>query len=173
MRTDVQINRLLKNYTNARKSWEGWCFMNNLGLKINNIKIRKQCEENILLSHCRYLLLKDVHIELYKMLKDSKNTKDSLFKYLREVDNEEGVKWIDKLTDKELDIGSILNVRDKFYAHLDEDYGEYLSDYKVDNYHEIFRLIEQSIISLGLEKKLFFHLKMIPSKDEFNLELRV
>ena len=62
--------RLLKNYYNARKSWEGWCYLNNIDLKKKNSSIREYVDQNELLYHCRYLLLKDLHIELYKIIKD-------------------------------------------------------------------------------------------------------
>ena len=76
-------DRLLNNYFNARKSCEGWFFLNNLDLKTKKPEIRNYADENELLSYVRYLLSKDLHIELYKIIKDNGSTVDNIFKLLR------------------------------------------------------------------------------------------
>ena len=74
--------RLLKNYVNARKSWEGWCDLSNIDLKPEKPDIKKYADNNELLTYVRYLLYKDLHIELYKIIKDSSKTKTIFLNYL-------------------------------------------------------------------------------------------
>lgn len=164
-------SRLLKNYFNARKSWEGWCYLNNLDLKQHNSAIRKFADNNELLFYCRFLLLKDLHIELYKIIKDSRNTVDNIFKLLRAEDSQQARDLIDELSNIKSEIKSLTDTRDKFYAHLDEDYQKYLSSFNVNSYYKIFELIESTIITLGKEKELMELLKDIPSRDEFELKI--
>ena len=66
---------------------------------------------------------------------------------------------------------SLTDTRDKFYAHLDKDYESFLGSFPIDDYYEIFELIEASIIALGKEKELHETLKTIPSRDDFELKL--
>lgn len=169
--TQDQSTRLLKNYANARLSWEAWCYLNNIGLKNNNYEIREYCNVNPLMFHCRYLLLKDVHIELYKILKDSKNTVDNVFKYLRINQNEECSQVLKELHLIQYKIKLITDTRDKFYAHLDIEYEDHLSNFKVEYYYDLLQIIEKSIIALGLKSNLLEILNQIPSKNEFDLRI--
>jgi hypothetical protein len=166
---DNSISRLLKNYLNARKSWEGYCYLNNIDLKHNNATIRKYVDGNKLLFHCRYLLLKDLHIELYKIIKDSRKTEDNIFKLLRENDSSEANDLIDNLNEFKSKLISITDIRDKFYAHLDKNYVEYLDSFKIEDYYKTFELIENAILTLGYETELKELLKDIPSRDEFEI----
>jgi len=168
---EITTARLLKNYFNARKSWEGWCYLNNLYLKQENPKIRKYADENQLLDHCRYLLLKDLNIELYKIVRKSNSTVDNIFKHLEKHSTEEADELIDKWNKIKSKLKSLTDTRDKFYAHLDKDYETYLSSFPIDDYYEIFELIEASIIALGKEKELYEILKSIPSRDDFELKI--
>ena len=77
-----KITRLLKNFSNARRSWECWCFMVNFNLDNPNLQIVSVVNANPLLFHLRYLSLKDFYIELYKILKNSKNNSDNIFAQL-------------------------------------------------------------------------------------------
>jgi hypothetical protein len=164
--------RLLKNYYNARKSWEGWCYLNNIHLKKNNSSIREYVDQNELLYHCRYLLLKDLHIELYKIIKDKKSTsRDNIFKLLRSIDSKEAIQLINELNDFKSELDSLTNTRDKFYAHLDEDYEDFLKSFEIENYYKTFEYIESAIMLLGKEKELKEILKKIPSRDEFELKI--
>ena len=163
--------RLLKNYYNARKSWEGWCYLNNIHLKKNNSSIREYVDQNELLYHCRYLLLKDLHIELYKIIKNSKNTKDNIFKLLNSIDSKEVIQLIAELNDFKSELDSLTNTRDKFYAHLDEDYEDFLKSFEIENYYKTFEYIESGIMLLGKEKELKEILKTIPSRNEFELKV--
>ncbi len=54
--------RLFKNYYNARKTWEAWCFMNNIHLNPEKPEIKKTIEQNELLEYSRFVFLKDLHI---------------------------------------------------------------------------------------------------------------
>ena len=166
---EQSTSRLLKNYFNARKSWEGWCYLNNIDLKQNNPIIRKYVDDNELLFHCRFLLLKDLHIELYKIIKDSGNTIDNIFKLLRENGSQKANELITQLGEIKTELKSVTDTRDKFYAHLDEEYKDYLSSFDIQDFYQIFELIEQAIITLGKEKELFELLKTIPSRDEFEI----
>jgi hypothetical protein len=164
--------RLLKNYFNARKSWEGWCYLNNIHLKNNNSSIWKYVDQNELLFHCRYLLLKDLHIELYKIRKDKNSTsRDNIFKLLRNVNSKKSIQLLNELNDFKSELNSLTDTRDKFYAHLDEDYGDFLQSFEIENYYKTFEYIESAIIILGKEKELRELLKEIPSRDEFELKI--
>ena len=163
-------DRLLKNYFNARKSWEGWCFLNNLDLKTKKPEIRNYADENELLSYVRYLLSKDLHIELYKIIKDNGSTVDNIFKLLRKNNTPEAELHLTKLKDFKNELKALTDPRDKFYAHLDANYKEFLVQFKVDIYYNVFELIEQAIIILGKEKELLAMLKTIPSRDDFELK---
>lgn len=165
--------RLLKNYFNARKSWEGWCYLNNIDLKQDNSEIRKYADDNELLFHCRFLLLKDLHIELYKIIKDSSNTVDNIFKLLRKNGSQKALELIAQLNEFKTELKSLTDTRDKFYAHLDEDYKDYLSSFKIQDYYQTFVLIESAIITLGKERELKELLQDIPSRDEFELKVSI
>ncbi|UOK42209.1 MULTISPECIES: hypothetical protein [Flavobacterium] len=159
--------RLLKNYYNSRKSWEAWCYLNNIDLKNSKPEIRKYVDENELLYYLRYLALKDVHIELYKILKNSKNTVDNIFMLLNQNPQTKAKEHLLKLNEFETEIKSLTNARDKFYAHLDSDYKDFLSNFEIESYYTIFELIEEAIFILGKENELLELLKEIPSRDEF------
>lgn len=168
--------RLLLNYSSARRSWESWCYMNNLHLKVSNSDLKSYCTDNELLSHLRYLALKDIHIELYKIIKDKDRTcADNIFKCLRKFEGQDAnvSKHLELSGDLKLSIDSILNVRDKFYAHLDADYKFYLDPkFKVQSYYDVFVYIEQGIKLLGLNKEFEVTLSQIPSRDDFELDLK-
>ena len=170
MKEEETIDRLLKNYFNARKSWEGWCFLNNLDLETNKPEIRKYADENELLDYVRYLLSKDLHIELYKIIRDSESSFDNIFKLLRTNNTPEADLHLTKLKDFEIELKSLTDPRDKFYAHLDPDYKKFLKRFKVDIYCSVFELIEQAIIILGKENELLALLKTIQSRNDFELK---
>ena len=164
--------RLLKNYYNARKSWEGWCYLNNIHLKKNNSAIRKYADENELLYHCRFLLSKDLHIELYKIIKNKDYTsRDNIFKLLKECNSKDAQDLLLELNDFQTELDSLTDTRDKFYAHLDEDYRDFLGSFEIENYYKTFEYIESAIIILGKEKELKEVLKSIPSRDDFKLKI--
>ncbi len=169
--TQEQTERLLKNYSNARKSWEGWCYLNNVDLESNNHKISLYASENELLLHTRYLLCKDYHIELSKILKETWSTGDNIFKFLRESDAERAKDALDQLEAFAEVIKSITDARDKFYAHLDEDYANFLGGFKVNDYEQTFYRIEQAIMALGKESELREILAEIPSRNDFVLDI--
>ncbi|GAA4062228.1 hypothetical protein GCM10022389_03440 [Flavobacterium cheonanense] len=164
---DSSICRLLKNYHNSRKSWEAWCFLDNIDLEEDNQKIKDLTDNNQFLKLTRYLFLKDLHIELYKILKNSRSSEDNLIKLLKNKNTKESRSHLRKFILFKPEINSTLNARDKFYAHLDSDYESYLKGFDVRIYNDIFVLIEQGIIILGYEKELINTLKNIPSRDEY------
>lgn len=111
------------------------------------------------------------------MLKESKNNKDNIFYLLKEKRNKSESDDLntalndgDELKDE---IKSVLDLRDKFYAHLDKDYSAFLGErFKVEKYYDIFSFIEKSISAIGHEKDLQKTLELIPSRDEFHLDLK-
>jgi len=132
------LDRLLKNYYNSRRSWEAWCYLNNIDVQKPNLELRNYCDNNFLLQHVRFLLLKDIHIELYKIIKKGKNTIDNIFTLLIENDSVLANTHLKKIEDHNLLIKNITDTRDKFYAHLDKDYNDYLSNAHVNDYYTIF-----------------------------------
>jgi len=167
--TQEVSDRLLKNYFNARKSWEGWCYLNNIDLKVSKRNVRKYVDENKLMFYLRYLLIKDLHIELYKIIKDNSNNSDNIFKLLKAFNSNKAKLHLRKLNDFSTEIKSLTNIRDKFYAHLDPDYNEFITNFKIEDYYKIFVLIEEAIKILGKESELIKILNKIPSRDEFEL----
>jgi hypothetical protein len=165
---DESIHRLIKNYSTARTSWETWCFLNDLDMKKSSKVIRELCGNNKLFYHFRYLSLKDVHIELYKILKENSSSKDNIFKLLKN-DYRGHSELFEEFKKLDYEIKAINNARDKIYAHLDPDFNEYMESFKVNDFYRAFDLIEKSIIALGYETQLLEALKLIPSRDEFEL----
>lgn len=175
---EANIERLLKNYSNARRSWESWCFMVNIDVKTLRFDIARHIEKDNFLSHYLYLSLKDYYIEMYKILKESKNSEDNIFRLLKiliETNPEKGFQA--KLCLEELDkiqpiIKKMCDIRDKFYAHLDKDYKNYI--YKgiaISEDTQCFIAVEKAIITLTSRETLQSYLDEIPSRDDFKIEL--
>ena len=175
---NISIDRLLKNYSNARRSWEAWCFMANFNLKPPQPKVCEYIDKDDLLFHLRYLAFKDFHIEMYKILKDSKKNqnKDNIFYLLEKLSSENkrkhsaAQKRLIQLTRSKTTIDRICETRDKFYAHLDKEYENYQG--KVLNLLwvlDCFVAVEKAIITLTSRKILQSHLDNIPSKDDCKL----
>jgi hypothetical protein len=171
-----QIERLLKNYCNARKSWEAWCYLSNFNLDPPQFDTKRSVDKNELLSHLRYLALKDFHIEFYKMTKESKNNGDNIFDLLKTfaaTSPEKQQEVTDRLSDLESErqtIDSICALRDKFYAHLDKKYESYI--YKGATLTGIlnsFIAIEKAIITLTSLATIQARLDEIPSRYDFRL----
>ena len=122
---DEETKRLLKNYSNARRSWEVWCFMVNYEVKAVRFDLGKHFRHDNFLSHYIYLSMKDYYIEMSKVVKKTKNNKDNIFYLLQtQIDSKterslEAQKCLDELSGIEVVIQAICTLRDKFYAHLD------------------------------------------------------
>lgn len=174
----VKIDRLLKNYGNARRSWEVWCYLSGLNndckqvYSANKLKVDK----TPLLSHFRFLALKDYHIELYKVLKNTPNNKDNIFTLLekRVRSNPKNKLEVEKAlqllnADFKL-VNDHCDIRDKFYAHLDKDYEKYTTkkSYVVDT-SNLFHIVEKAIIALTSEEQLKQVLSEIDSRDELRI----
>lgn len=166
---NTELERLISNYCNARKSWEGWCFLSSFDIQNQDVNFRDFVNKNDFLIHCRYILFKDINIELYKILKESNSSKDNIFKLLRKQNQENSNELLKKISELKNEIDIVLNVRDKFYAHLDKDYNSFLLKFDLNNYYKIFELIEKGIIALGGEKKLKEFLNSIPSRNNFSI----
>ena len=171
------VDRLIKNYLNARKSWEAWCFMTGLNnnLELKSGLVRENVDNNPLLFHLRYLAMKDYHIELYKVLKESSSNKDNIFNLLekRIKSNPKNVSSLEialkKLRKEEVVIKDICNIRDKFYAHLDKNFKKYLSNKKLENKQYLFSVIEEIIILLTSYEELMSNLNTIESREDYSL----
>lgn len=173
------IERLLVNYSNARKSFEAWCYLNNLDLKICNPELRHYVDNNDLLYHLRYIAHKDFYIELYKILRYKKDNKDNIISLLKTVNPNESkypdaIKILSEIDAHQHVISRINNIRDKFYAHLDPEHKEYINkDNSIEDLYQCFYLIESSIIVLTSKEFIMTYLDKIPSRDEFNLTIPV
>jgi hypothetical protein len=174
-----KIRRLLKNYSNARQSWEAWCFMINFNCKQPSRERLAYIDSNDLLFHLRYLALKDFHIEIYKVLKEGKYDTDSVFKFLRETELNDKTKERDVqlnlsgLESCKTTIKELCDIRDKFYAHLDKDYEKYLiTGTKLLDISKCFMAIEKSIITITSFDILQSYLDKIPSRDDLSLLIK-
>lgn len=173
---NTPIDRLLKNYSNARRSWETWCFMVNFNLKDPKPDIANYVLNNELLSHLRYLAFKDFHIEMYKIIKNTKNNEDNIVFLLEKlkVDDETKREVIEKnlleLKNNSTTIELICKTRDKFYAHLDKNYESYKDiGLSMPMALNCFIAVENSIITLTSREILQTYLDKIPSKDDMHL----
>jgi hypothetical protein len=170
------FDRLLKNYCNARKSWEVWCFLSGLNTELDqeNLAIKKFVDSDSLFYHLRFLSMKDYFIELYKILRQSPNNKDNVF-WLIEKRIRSNPRKAEELTQvlqefKSIDeiIEGALKIRDKLYAHLDSDYEKIIKEKSsVLDSHKLFGLIERAIISLESEERLLIALDKIKSRDDY------
>lgn len=172
------IDRLIKNYSNARKSWEAWCFMSGLndGVKQVNRETKNLVDNNPLFFHLRFLAMKDYHIELYKVLKESPNNKDNIFLLLSKrirsnpKNKSEVETAIKELIAESTIIADHCNIRDKFYAHLDKNYEDFTSkkSYVTDT-GNLFYLVEKAIIALTSDERLKDELAKIESRNDYFL----
>lgn len=175
---ESKIDRLLRNYGNARRSWEVWCYLSGLNndckqvFRENKLKVDK----SPLFSHFRFLAMKDYHIELYKVLKNTSNNKDNIFAILdkrvrsnpkNKLEVEQALQLLN--ADFEL-VNDHCDIRDKFYAHLDKDFEKYTSkkSYVVDT-SNLFHIVEKAIIALTSEEQLKQVLSEIDSRDELRI----
>ncbi len=172
------INRLLENYSNARKSWEAWCFMSGLNNDLNQeFRASKlKVDNSSLLSHLRYLAMKDYHIELYKVLKNTLKNKDNIYTLLEKMlrsnpkNKMEVEKALQAMNSEEAIITDICDIRDKFYAHLDKDYEKYTSKKQyVLHTCKLFYIIEMGLIALTSEEELKKELAKIDSRYDYIL----
>lgn len=174
---DESLERLLKNYSNFRKSWESWCYLSNLEVEYSAQDLRKYADDNDLLFHLRYVVMKDYHIEYYKMYKQSPNNGDNIFRllsvYLELNPTKEKVVSLalEKLNSCSEVIKRALDVRDKFYAHLDYDYKSYNGTFKFQDIEDSLVALEGAIVLLVSKKKFKQLLLQIPSRNDFKLHL--
>lgn len=172
---NTPISRLLINYSNARRSWEAWLFMANYHLTKPDPNEREYINNNELLHHLRYLAFKNFHIEIYKIVKVSKNNNDNIFNLLEKLIERNNSKRLSaeknllKLTKNKNTIKRICDIRDKIYAHLDEDYKSYQKQgVPINFYLDCFVAIEEGIMTLTSLKTLQSFLDKIPSKDDLH-----
>ena len=172
------VDRLIKNYLNARKSFEAWCFMSGLDNHLNliNREVREKVDKNPLLFHLRFLAMKDFSIELYKILKNSQRNEDNIYDLLekRIKSNPKNLSELEivhkKLRDEEVVIKDLCDIRDKFYAHLDKNFEKYLSTRSnIVDIQNLFSIIEEIIILLTSYEELMLNLKSIESREDYFL----
>jgi hypothetical protein len=176
--TNSSLSQLLKNYSNARKSWEVWCYMSGLSneCKQEFRATKLQVDNSTLLSHLRSLAMKDYHIELYKVLKNTLNNKDNIFTLLEKrvrsnpKNKLEVEKALQVLNAEMKIINDHCHIRDKFYAHLDKDYEKFTSKktYVADT-GNLFHIVEMGIIALTSEEQLKKELEKIDSRDDYRI----
>jgi hypothetical protein len=147
---------------------------NDLELKGNLVS--KNIDNNPLLFHLRYLSMKDYHIELYKVLKNSPNNKDNIYNLLekRIKSNPKNLTELEivlkKLRDEEAVIKDLCDIRDKFYAHLDKNFEKFLlNKNKLEKTQYLFSIIEEIIILLTSLEELMINLKAIESREDYFL----
>lgn len=151
--------------------------MNNLDLKQTKPEVLAYADKNELLYHLRYLSLKDFHVEMYKILKDTSNNKDNIFGLLRnlQADNskcDEANQLLSDLNAHAIAIKGVNDARDKYYAHLDSDYEKYIiRGIPIADLYKCFELVERAIIILSSIEYLKSFLEKIPSRDEFELSI--
>jgi calcineurin-like phosphoesterase family protein len=129
-----------------------------------------------LLSHLRYLAMKDYHIELYKVLKNTLNNKDNVYALLEKrlrsnpKNKTEVEKVLQAFNSEKAIVIDLCDIRDKFYAHLDKDYEKYTSkkQYVVD-IRNVFHIVEMGIIALTSEEELKKELAKIESRDDYRI----
>jgi hypothetical protein len=130
-------------------------------LKQRGRETKSKVDKDPLLFHLRFLAMKDYHIELYKILKNTSRNKDNIFRLLeREMRMNPKAGGVVKLVLEHLinsnsAITVVCDVRDKFYAHLDKDFEKYIrkKSYAKD-IQSLFELIEKSIVVLTSSEKL-------------------
>ncbi len=149
--------------------------LNNM-IKHVDRETKQKVDNNPLLFHLRFLAMKDYHIELYKVLKESYNNKDNIFLLLSKrirtnpTNKIEVEKALQALNDANSIVIDICDVRDKCYAHLDKDYEKYTSkkQYVVD-ISNLFYIIEMGIIALSSKEELNIELAKIESRNDYFL----
>ncbi len=170
------VDRLIKNYTNARKSWEVWCYMSGLNNDLKEVDriTRQKVNNEPLLFHLRFLAMKDYHIELYKILKNTSNNKDNIFNLLNRrlksnpVNKSSVIAALDDLNNSISLAQDVCNIRDKYYAHLDKNYEKHTSQKTyVKDVGYLFSIIERAIISLTSEERLIDELNRIESREDY------
>lgn len=65
----------------------------------------------------------------------------------------------------------MIGARDKYFAHLDPDFNNYLKTFSIMNVNECFIAIENSLMIISSRETLLFHLAQIPSRDELQLKI--
>lgn len=145
-------------------------------LKQVDRKTKQKVDNEPLLFHLRFLAMKDYHIELYKVLKETPNNKDNIFLLLSKKirsnpRNKADVELaITELKNSNEIVEDICNVRDKFYAHLDKDYLKYTSKKSyVKDTHNLFVAVEKAIIALTSLEQLMAELDKIDSREDYSL----
>lgn len=172
------VDRLIKNYCNARRSWEVWCYLSGFDndFNISKKEVRQTVDVNPLFFHLRYLSMKDYYIELYKIVKESQNNKDNLYNLLQKriksnpkniVEIESALNGLFEIWDT---IKYVCDIRDKFYTHLDKDFKEYTaSKINILSTNKLFEKIEKGIISLTSLEELNENLNQINSREDYDI----
>jgi len=150
--------------------------MVNLGLKQSQPEVSIRIDKNPLLFHLRFLAMKDLHIELYKILKNSKKNTGNIFQVLKSfiesnpLNKGTAILNLQNLEKHQSAIENICNRRDKFYAHLDDDFENYI--HKPVYTREIencFEIIKNTITTLTSLDKLNSIIEEIPLRNELSV----
>lgn len=166
---------LLESFSNVRKDWEIIMYLS----PNRNREIGEYVNGNDLLQHWRYLNFKSLFIELYKIVTISidRNTKAKTFKGsiidaiddsdLNQRDKARQKRKLAKLQDTILEIK---NLRDKYYAHLDGNYRNFLgAGVPMEKLRKLVFVIQGVISNLYGNGEMRNLLNEIPSRDDYNL----
>jgi hypothetical protein len=113
---------------------------------------------------------------MYKVLKKSKGNRDNIFFLLEKrikcnpKNKEDLYIALDDLEQMESQIKSLCDIRDKFYAHLDKKYIDYLKNKSlINDLHNIIFSVECAIVALSSKEKLQSELNGIESRMDYSL----
>ncbi|MES2836479.1 MAG: hypothetical protein V4667_03060 [Bacteroidota bacterium] len=158
---------LFITYSNVRRNFEIRNYVSQCGSWVN-----KKISEEPILFHWLSLLQKDLFIEINKIVKITKNgeLKGFIGKAIDEFNNPDKEKLKQFFFENEnmLFIQKINNSRNKYYAHLDPDYQDYIKPYYQHDLELLLLEIEKTIIAIYGKKELIVYLSKIPSSKDYN-----
>lgn len=164
-----------ETFSNIRKDWEIIMYLSpnrdrEIGTFVNN---------NDLLQHWRFLNFKSLFIEIIKVVnivtqKETglKNYKGSIIDAINDSDLTKREKAIQKrkLIKLESTILKIKNARDKFYAHLDGNYRNFIgAGVPMEELRKLVFVIQGIISNLYGKGEMRELLSQIPSRDDYTL----
>lgn len=173
---ETTINMLMMNYLSARQSWECWCFTVTSDRNNYNSSPKKVFDDNPLLNELRRIALKDVAIELYKIIGNSDSNKDNVFKVLKKFKiarpdlNSQIEEVLGQFATNSEKIERITTLRNKYFAHRDANYAIYENkQIPVSDIDDIFIMIENALILVTSKETVEQKLILITSRSEYKI----
>ena len=170
------IDRLMLNYLSARQSWECWCFTITSDPYNYETSSRKVFDDNPLLNELRRITLKDVVIELYKIIGESRFNEDNVFTVLKNfksirpdlnINIEEILAEYESNSEK---IERIKAIRNKYFAHRDANFALYENkQMPLSDFDDIFIMIENTLILLTSKETVEQKLILLTSRNEYKI----